>query len=251
MGCDITIRLLGPIDVLTPAGPKSVGGAHARALVGALALAGGRSVSIDQLCRALWGDALPSSAESSLQTYVWRLRRLLGHDTLVAVDHSYQLNIRRKQIDALQFEDLLVEATDIRSDHQRCAELCHAGLSLWRGPPFGELGDDEPFQLEATRLDELRLTAIELLLEAEVALGHHGIAAAELECAVREHPYRERMWYLLIDALRLDGRRVEALRACRGLRRSLAEVGVEPTTDLAAIESQIVGEGPMDTAAQA
>lgn len=234
------VRVLGPIDVLTPSGPQPIGGPLPRALLGALAVAAGRSVSIDQLCEALWGDEPPSSAERALHTYVWRLRRLLGSDAVALVDHSYRLDVRREQIDALCFEDLLTQATDARSDLDRCAELCRAGLALWRGPPFGELADEEPFRLEAIRLDELRLAAIELLLETEVALGHHEIAVAELECAVQEHPYRERLWYLLIDALRLDDRRVEALRTCEELRRALAEVGVEPAADLDAIEAEIL-----------
>lgn len=234
------IRVLGPIDALTPAGPRSVGGRLPRALLGVLALSAGRSVSFEQLCTALWGEAPPSSADRSLHTYVWRLRHLLGPDAVVLVDHSYELDVRRDQIDAVQFEDLLVEATDARSDLDRCAALCRRGLSLWRGPPFGDLADEEPFRLEAMRLDELRLATIELLLETELALGHHRIAVGELQAAVKEHPYRERMWYLLIDALRLDGRRVEALRACRALRAALAELGVEPDRHLDAIESDLL-----------
>lgn len=235
------IRVLGPIDVLTQSGPVSVGGHHSRVLLGTLAVAAGRTVSIDQLRAALWGSSQPSSAESSLHTYAWRLRRQLGSEVLVTVDHSYLLDVHRDQIDALCFEDLLVEAIDAQSDPQRCVKLCRDGLSMWRGPPFGELADNEVFRLEAMRLEELRLTVTERLLTAEVALGHLDIAVAELECAVQENPYREHLWYLLIDSLQREGRRVEALRACRGLRGALAEVGVEPTGDLAAIESEIIG----------
>lgn len=237
---DNVIRVLGPIDVAGPDGPRSAGGRHARILLGVLVLAGGRSVPVETLQAAMWGDVLPQSPESSLQTYVWRLRRVLGADAITSIDHSYVLDVRRDQVDALQFEDLLLAATDVRAEPARCSTLCREALALWRGPPFGDLADDDAFRLEAMRLDELRLTTVELFLEAEVELGHHEIAVAELECAVREHPYRERMWYLLIDALRRDDRRVEALRACHRLRSTLGELGVEPGEHVQSLEVELL-----------
>ena len=236
---DNLIRVLGPIDVLTPQGPVSVGGHHARALLGALAASAGRNVSVNRLQEALWGDSPPPSADSSLQTYVWRLRQLLGDDAVLREDHSYRLDARRDQIDLLRFEDLLEQASDLGDDPDRCSARCREALSLWRGDPFGELGEHEPFRLEAIRLDELHLMALELDLEAQVRLGHHETVAAELESVVREHPYRERMWFLLIEALRRDGRRTDALRACRRFRRTLGELGLEPTGELTDIEVEI------------
>lgn len=237
------IRVLGPIDVLTPQGPVSVGGHHARALLGALVLSAGRSTSVNRLREALWLNSPPPSADNSLQTYVWRLRKLLGDDAIIREDHSYRLDVGRDQIDALRFEDLLERASDIRDEPERCSAWCREALALWRGDAFGELGDQETFRLEAMRLDELRFTAMELDLEAQVRLGHHETVAAELECVVREHPYRERMWFLLIEALRRDGRRTDALRACRRFRHQLAELGLEPTSDLAEIEVEIAQSG--------
>lgn len=237
------IRVLGPIDVLTPGGPVSVGGHHARALLGGLVLAAGRSVSIPQLERTIWGDAPPPSADSSLQTYIWRLRRILGPGAVEHVERSYRLDARRDQIDALCFEDLLASANDARDDPERCSALCREALALWRGMPFGELADEEPFWLEAMRLDELRIATMRVLLEAQVASGRLEVAIAELACVVREHPYREHMWHLLIEALRQDGRRTDALLACHRLRANLAELGIEPGDELAAIEAELVGPG--------
>ena len=236
---DNVIRVLGPIDVLTPDGPTAIGGHHARSLLAALVLGAGRSISIEQLERAIWGDDPPRSADSSLQTYVWRLRRLLGRDAIRRVDHSYSLAARRDQIDALQFEDLFAQATDAEPDPVACSRLCREALGLWRGVPFGDLADEEFFRLEAMRLDELRIATLRLLLEAQVHEGHLDPAIAELECVVREYPYREHLWHLLIDALRRDGRRTEALGACRRLRAALEEIDIEPGEELAAIEAEI------------
>jgi DNA-binding SARP family transcriptional activator len=162
---------------------------------------------------------------------------------LLHSDHAYQLAVERDQIDALQFEDLLIRATELRSEPRACQRLCREALSLWRGDPFGDLSDDEAFRLEAQRLEELRLGMIELDLEAELALGNHEIVVAELESAVEEHPYREHLWYLLIEALVQSDRRVEALRACHTLGRALAEVGVDAGDGLRRIEDRILGVG--------
>ena len=113
-------------------------------------------------------------------------------------------------------------------------------LGLWRGRPFGDLADDEGFRLEAYRLDELRLVAMELSLEADLALGRHELVVGELESSVEEYPYRERLWLLLIEALALGDRRVEALRTCARLRDVLADVGIEPGAEVSALEHRIL-----------
>ena len=243
---DEMIRVLGPIDLLTATGPQSVGSHHKRALLAALVIAAGHAVSIDQLRMVLWGDTPPKSADNSIQTYVSRLRHLLGHDTIVRADHTYRLDVSRDQIDAIRFEDLLASATDLRSEPVRCQSQCRQALALWRGEAFGELADEEPFRLEVMRLDELRVTTMELALETELALGNHQIAVAELESAVQEHPYRERLWHLLIEALLRDDRRVEALRACQNFRNTLADAGLEPGDQLRSLEGRILRGRPSD-----
>lgn len=240
---DHVIRVLGPIDLLTPDGPRSVGSGNCRALLGALVMAAGHAVPIDQLRFVLWGVTPPRSADNSLQTYVSRLRHVLGSDAIVHADHSYRLDARRDQIDALRFEDLLVQATEARTDPCACQVLCRDALALWRGEAFGDLTDAEPFRLEVIRLDELRVTTMELALETELALGNHEVAVAELESAVQEHPYRERLWHLLIEALLRDDRRVEALRSCQDFRDTLADAGLDAGHQLRALERRIL-RGP-------
>ncbi len=237
------IRVLGPIDVVTHAGVHPIGSRNARALLGALVVAAGHAVSVDRLREAIWPASPPRTADNSLQSYVSRLRHLLGPDAIVHEDHTYRLDVARDQIDALRFEDLLDRAADRRDDPAACARLCREALDLWRGDPFGDLCDEDAFRLESMRFDELRLTAMELDLEAELALGRHEVVVAELESAVEEHPYREHLWYLLVEALAASDRRVEALRACQTLRRTLAEVGLSPAADLARLERRILRDG--------
>ena len=86
----------------------------------------------------------------------------------------------------------------------------------------------------------MRLAAMEICLEADLALGNHELIVGELEAAVEEHPYREHLWYLLIEALDAGQRRVEALRVCARLRRLLAETGVEASDELSRLEQRIL-----------
>ena len=236
------IRVLGPIDVATPEGELSVGGRQARALLGALTIGVNHAVPIDHLEGVLWADERPASAENTLQSYVSHLRGLLGPDSIVRVDHSYQLNVGPTDIDALRFETLLIEAAALQERPEERSECCREALRLWRGRPFGDLADDEAFKLETYRLEEMRLTAMEYSLEAELALNRHELIVGELESAVREHPYHERLWYLLIEALARSGRRVEALREAANVRRILGDVGLQVGNDIAELERRVLDD---------
>jgi DNA-binding SARP family transcriptional activator len=234
------IRVLGPIDIVLAGRVEPIGSHQVRALLGALVVGAGHSVAIDLLEAAMWGeDRVPESAGATLHTVVSRLRHVLGDDAVRLVDHSYQLDVYRDQIDALRFEDLFTAALDAEGDPALRRTHCRQALALWRGDPFGDLYDVEPFRLEAMRLDQLRLSTMELALAAELELGRHAIVTAELESAVHEHPYRERFWHLLIDALIAGDRRVEAAAACRQLRAVLAEAGLEPGERLEQLERRL------------
>jgi len=237
---DYEIRVLGPIDVLTPSGSIAVGGRHVRALLGALVIGVGHAVRIDHLREAIWAQDPPDSADNTLQSSVSRLRRVLGPDAIVRVDGSYELTTPPERIDAIQFEMLLAKAAESRDDPERSRRYGRAALDLWRGPPFGDLAEDEAFKLDSYRLDEMRLAAMEICLEAELALGNHELIVGELEAAVEENPYREHLWFLLIEALDAGYRRVEALRACARLRRMLAETGVQASDELKLLEQRIL-----------
>ncbi len=238
------IRVLGPVDVLTYAGDVAVGGRLERMLLGALAVAANHSVPTDELAQVLWGDDPPASRDNALQTYIFRLRRILGHHRISSENHSYKLHVARGDLDALDFEALVLEAMAERIDPQRRLVLCKQALGLWRGMPFGDFADQDPFRLEVLRLEELRLLAIELRLECEIVLGNEELVGGTLEALIEEYPYRERLWHLFVAALALAGRRVEALRACNNLRAVLGQVGLEPTIEILELEEAILAEDP-------
>ncbi len=239
------IRVLGPIEVISDGSCRPVAGRHPRAVLAALVLGVGHAVPADHLAAVVWGDYPPPSAHATLQTHISNLRRCLGADTVIFEEGAYILQVPPERIDAVRFERLTMEAAAcLENDPERAHELASEALALWRGLPFGDLYDDEYIVLEAHRLDDMRIRTMELRLEADLALGRIAHAAGMLESAVADHPYRERLWYLLMSALAMDGRRVDALRAYRRLCEILAEAGLEPSADLRDLEQEILLETP-------
>src|SRR5439155_150380 len=102
------------------------------------------------------------------------------------------------------------------------AQLLHEAEALWRGPPLADF-TYEPFAQRAiAELEELRLTALEDRIDADLALGRAGLVA-EIDAVVKEHPFRERVRALQMLALYREGRQAEALSAYRAARATLAE----------------------------
>jgi hypothetical protein len=84
--------------------------------------------------------------------------------------------------------------------------------------------------MEQSRLSELRLQAVEELVEARLRGGEHTGLVAELRALVAEHPLRERPYGQLMVALSRDGRQADALAVYRTLRHRLTEqLGIEPS----------------------
>src|ERR1700754_4625856 len=69
-------------------------------------------VSADALLDSLWDGGPPRSARANLQSYVHRLRRLLGEDRIVHHRAGYQLVVHPGEADDEEFERLTVEGRD-------------------------------------------------------------------------------------------------------------------------------------------
>ncbi|MGQ0778602.1 MAG: AfsR/SARP family transcriptional regulator [Pseudonocardiales bacterium] len=114
------------------------------------------------------------------------------------------------------------------------------------GSPYAELAFEAFLQPEIARLNELRAGAVEVLLEAELALGEHAGVVAELERLVAADPLRERRWELLALALYRCGRQAEAPRAITKARRILGEeLGLDPEASLRQLENDILAQSPL------
>ncbi len=240
----IDIRVLGPIRVSVDEEPIPLRGRTERALLATLVITLNHAAAAEQLILALWGDAPPPSARNTLQSCVSRLRAKLG-GAIVSEGHAYRLDVCPDCIDAVRFERLVVAAAgSLEEDPSGSCELTREALGLWHGRPFADLPETDLVLPEITRLEELRLAATELRLEADVALGRFAQVIPRMRAELAEQPYRERIWYLLILALARDGRRVEALRCYDELWELMSDVGLEPSEPLRRLQSAIIDEQP-------
>ena len=235
----LEFRILGPLEVWDGEKALQLGGQRQRAVLAVLAMHVGEVVPSERLITYLWGESPPPTAATSLQNAVSQLRKALGADVVETRTPGYALNAERDAVDARRFERLLSEARSADADHR--IRLVRDALELWRGPALGEFAYESFAQTEAARLEELRLTAIEERIEAELELGSAAELVGELEAIVREHPLRERPRGQLMLALYRSGRQAEALQAYQDARRMLVEeLGIEPTPALQQLHASIL-----------
>jgi DNA-binding SARP family transcriptional activator/streptogramin lyase len=246
---DVELRVLGSIVVIAGGQQRPLGGPRQRALLATLALYPNEVVSVGRLVDSVWGSAPPPSARHIVQTYVSRLRSALeGVATLRSQAPGYILEIRPEHLDATRSERLVREARSA-VDPARAAVLLDESLSLWRGEVAEDVSIDGDARLAAQRLEQLRLDASELRVEAMLDLGQHLEVVHDLEQLVAAEPLRERFRAQLILALYRSGRQSDALAAYRDTRRYLAaELGIEPSPELRQLERQILLHDPALTA---
>ena len=238
-------RLLGPLEVLADGVPINLGGRQRRTLLAVLLVNAGQTVSTDRLIEELWGDSPPESARKTIQANIAHLRKALNSEAevLISADTGYRLDAASADIDSVRFENLTGQAGEtLITEPASSARDLEAALDLFRGAPLAGLADDSfTLRVEASRLEDARLNAIEDRLQGMIALGDSAGAATEAERSLAEHPTRERLWALLMQALYTAGRQAEALGAYSRLRQTLAdELGIEPSNELQELEQQIL-----------
>lgn len=240
----IEIRLLGPVELVIDGRKVALGGPRQRALLALLATRPGQGISVDQLVEELWAGEPTDAAETTLRSYVSRLRNSFGGTSgIERTDRGYVLDVPTAAVDALEFERLVRDGGEAlgRGAARRARNDLAQALGLWRGRPFGEAGGEGALDAAAERLEELRLLAIERRIEADLELGRSEEVIEELERLVREHPFRERPWQHLMVALYRAGRQADALAAYHRARAALDEhLGIEPGEELQALEQAVL-----------
>ena len=238
---DLHIRLLGSVRGFARRRDRlRSGGQKQRAVLAILALNAGRVVPIDSSSICLWGEQPPKTAVTSLQNFISQLRKTVGADVVVTKAPGYLLNVRRSQVDSNQFEQPRPRGALARGRPPRPASWTSA-FGLWRGPPLADF-TFEPFaETEIARLEEIRLTALEDRIEADLDAGAAAELVGELEALVKQNPLRERLRGQLMLALYRSGRQAEALQAYQEARRVLVdELGIEPRPALQELHASIL-----------
>ena len=252
----VEFRALGDLQVVEDGQALALGPHQQRAVLALLVLSAGEVVSADRLIEALWGERPPPTAAKTVQVYISRLRKALNgaqagarrvDGLIVTVDHGYVLRVDPEQVDVRVFERLLDRGRDAFADGEfdAAATVLRQALGLWRGAPLADFTFDAFAAADIARLQELRLEALEIRIDADLALGRHAALVAELEALTTEHPLRERLRAARMLALYRCGREPEALELYRETRRLLVdELGMEPSPALRELHDAILRQDP-------
>ena len=238
------VRVLGPLELVEGGSDLTPSRRKHRTLLALLALRAGDVVSTDELIEALWGPDPPGTAAKALHGHVSALRKMLGAETIETRAPGYVLRLAPGQTDLGRFDELLGRARG-EADTARKSELLRSALALFRGDPLSDFRYDEFARDEIARIEELRLTAIEERIDADLELGRQEELVPELEQLVSANPLRERPRRQLMLALYRSGRQGEALRVFQEARRAAVdELGLEPGPALRRLERQILAQDP-------
>ncbi|WP_432828738.1 BTAD domain-containing putative transcriptional regulator [Dactylosporangium sp. CA-092794] len=250
----VRFGVLGPLTLALDGEPAHIGGPQVRIVLARLLVDAPHRVSVSALVDELWAHFPPADADRTARTYVSRLRRTLRkaappdvEDLLVTLPGGYELRAGTGAVDAARFEELA--AAGHRALDQGApavaVRLLGEALALWRGDAYAEFADSPTLLAEGTRLDRLRLAAVEDHMSALLATGSDEVAVDNLEALARAYPLRERLWGQLMTALYRSGRQAEALAAFRDARAALIDGhGVEPSPDLIDIHRKILNHDP-------
>ena len=175
----IEFRVLGPVEAVRDGDAVALGGPRQRVLLALLLVGAPRPVPLDRLADELWHGEPPDGAPTTIRAYVSKLRAVLGADAAITSSTAgYALDVGGDAVDANRFERLAREGHEAleRGATRRAATRLAQALELWRGHPFAGLSDEGALRLEAQRLEDLRLSAFEDRIEADLSLGQDAAA---------------------------------------------------------------------------
>ncbi len=254
----VEIRILGQLEMMngdrvcTPSPPK------VRQVLALLALRANRVVHMDFLIEELWGAKPPRSAVTTVQTYIYHLRKIFARDglngpnqeLLVTTAPGYIFHLDRGQLDADVFSSCSSQglaALESGRAHQAAAILRRA-LDMWTGPVLANVQVGGLLLGHTVQLEERRINALELRIQADIQLGRDRQLIGELRSLVASYPLNEWFHAQLIGALSRCGRRSEALQAYQSLRTVLdEELGVDPSPDLQRLQHEVLSLGSPDS----
>jgi DNA-binding SARP family transcriptional activator/Tfp pilus assembly protein PilF len=244
-------RMLGPLEVQVDGGWSGINAPKWRTVLAVLLLQPGEVVSTDRLISEVWPDKTPNRATNLISVYVHRLRRLIDdHDGKVLTTRppGYQLLVDAMDIDVGQFAQLAANGRQALSagDFTQASAVLGEALGLWQGSRA--LADVPPSALvsaEASRLEESRIEAVQLRIQADLGCGRHAQVVSQLHRLLADYPLREELWALLMRALYSSGRQAEALEAYAQAREVIAEeLGVDPSAELQQLYEHMLRTDP-------
>ncbi len=247
-------KVLGALEILngdricTPTAPKL------RRVLALLLLCANQVVHIDYLIEELWGEEPPKSAVTQAQTYIYQLRKVFarekldepGRELILTKPPGYVLRVEPEQVDAFVFQRLVWQGRKCleSGDAEAAAQVLRQALSMWAGPALADVTLGRVLAAHVVPLEEQRLRALELRIQADLCLGLHRELIGELRSLVDTHPLNEWFHGQLMTVLSQAGRRSEALQTYQDLRTTLnGELGLEPSPELQRLQHEVLTAG--------
>jgi SARP family transcriptional regulator, regulator of embCAB operon len=256
---DMRFELLGPLVIryggqdVAPSAPKL------RLILATLLFNANKPVGASVLARELWHDGAPRTAHSTLQTYMFKLRRLFHTVLDLSVEHvtsdvlqtcsgGYVLRVDPGQLDITEFDHLVTAGSSAMyaGDYEKAATDLRRSLALWRGQVVHNGQWGTLLRAQVARLEERRFYAHTTRIDADLCLGRHREMISELASLVVEHPLHESAHAMLMVALHRSGRASAALELYMRFRqRMLHELGIEPSDRIRALHMALLSADPV------
>ncbi|GAA3849193.1 hypothetical protein GCM10022243_13970 [Saccharothrix violaceirubra] len=243
----VRFTLLGTVDVTVAGERIDLRAAKLRTVLALLLLGRGSLVSDSRIAEMLWGHTPPVTADAQIQTYVSRLRKILGETcTITRLRPGYVLDVGPARLDLVEFERVAAAGRQAAAAGRtaEAADLFARALGEWTGPALAGVTDCLE-AVAAPDLEERRLVVLEERVAADIELDRHGGLVAELTGLVGANPLRERLRGQLMTVLDRTGRQAEALSCYHEHRRRLAvEMGIDPGAELREIYRRVLASTP-------
>ncbi|MFG2168866.1 AfsR/SARP family transcriptional regulator [Micromonospora chersina] len=241
--------ILGSLEVRSAEGIIPITAPKQRTVLAALLLGANNEVSVDQLINFVWDGRPPATAQTTLQSYIYRLRQLLrplpGTELRTNID-SYRLECPVGDTDLLYFRERAERARREADAGDLAASVTslREALSVWRGKSLAGI-PGEPIAEEARMLDGERIAAYEQLFGSELTLGNTRQIIPELHRVVSVYQFHEIFQAQLMLALYCAGRQAEALQNYALVRRRMRDnLGIEPGQELQGLQRSILDQVP-------
>ena len=246
----LKICLFGSLSIETgSAGATAIAGRSAN-LLAYLALGHGRSFSRSELLGNLWPDGGRSSASAgSLNTALWRLRRLVEappyqHGELIVSDRCGAIGLRAQPglwLDVEEFDRCVAPGLDTPCERLGDAEIeaLRRGVQLYKSDILLDVTDDWALR-EREKYRRNHLNALGRLLQIDTIRRDYPQAIAHAQAILDQDALREDVHRELMELYVLSGQRALALRQfehCRGLLRR--ELAIQPMRETLSLYRRI------------
>src|SRR5262245_43866721 len=213
-------RVLGQLVVRSGVTAGQLTAPKPRKVLALLLVRANLVVPVETLSHELWGDEPPASAQTTLQTYILQVRRMLARtlgrtsaeiarDVLVTASDGYQFLVSPGELDLHEYERLAADgrAALTSGDSAKGSDVLGQALGLWQDAALVDVRLGPVLKVEACKLEEGRLATWQLRIDAELRLDRHHAVLGELSSLAARYPLHEDLQAQYMVALYRAGRR--------------------------------------------